>query len=292
MRKKSRVSKVRFFNAQFTSMISITLVLVLLGFTILILFVGKGLSNYVKEKMSISIMLSENTTETQINDLRKQLDKMPFVKSSRFISKEDAKKQLIKDLGEDPEELLGYNPAQDCIEIFLNSAYANSDSLQVISKKLKATTNISDLLYQQDAIDLINNNLSKVTAVLLILSAILLFISIALIRNTIRLSVYSKRFMINTMQLVGATGGFIRKPFIRSNAIMGIVAGILADGIILGVLYYFDREYGSLNSILSWTDLSIVFGIVIIIGILITSIAAIFAVNRYLRMDTDNLYYI
>jgi cell division transport system permease protein len=273
-------------------MISITLVLVLLGFTILILFIGKGLSNYVKEKMSISIMLTENTTGTQINDLRKQLDKMPFVKSSRFISKEDAKKQLIKDLGEDPEELLGYNPAQDCIEIFLNSDYANSDSLQIISKKLRATTNISDLLYQQDAIDLINNNLSKLTAVLLILSAILLFISIALIRNTIRLSVYSKRFMINTMQLVGATGGFIRKPFVRSNAIIGIVAGILANGIILGVLYYFNREYGSLHSILSWTDLSIVFGIVIIIGILITTIAAIFAVNRYLRMDTDNLYYI
>ena len=292
MRKKNRISKVRFFNAQFTSMISITLVLVLLGFTILILFIGKGLSNYVKEKMSISIMLTENTTETQINDLRKQLDKMPFVKSSRFISKEDAKKQLIKDLGEDPEELLGYNPAQDCIEIFLNSDYANSDSLQIISKKLRATTNISDLLYQQDAIDLINNNLSKLTAVLLILSAILLFISIALIRNTIRLSVYSKRFMINTMQLVGATGGFIRKPFVRSNAIIGIVAGILANGIILGVLYYFNREYGSLHSILSWTDLSIVFGIVIIIGILITTIAAIFAVNRYLRMDTDYLYYI
>ena len=292
MRKKNRISKVRFFNAQFTSMISITLVLVLLGFTILILFIGKGLSNYVKEKMSISIMLTENTTGTQINDLRKQLDKMPFVKSSRFISKEDAKKQLIKDLGEDPEELLGYNPAQDCIEIFLNSDYANSDSLQIISKKLRATTNISDLLYQQDAIDLINNNLSKLTAVLLILSAILLFISIALIRNTIRLSVYSKRFMINTMQLVGATGGFIRKPFVRSNAIIGIVAGILANGIILGVLYYFNREYGSLHSILSWTDLSIVFGIVIIIGILITTIAAIFAVNRYLRMDTDYLYYI
>jgi cell division transport system permease protein len=292
MSKKQRISKSAFLNAKLTSTISITLVLVLLGFTFLILFVGKGLSNYVKEKMSINVMLSEDITDAQINNLRQQLDGMPFVKSSRFISKEEAKEQLIKDLGEDPEELLGYNPAQDCIEIFLHSEYANSDSLQMISKKLKATTNISDLLYQQDVIDLINNNLSKITTILLILSAILLFISIALIRNTIRLSIYSKRFIINTMKLVGATGGFIRKPFVRSNALMGIFSGLLANSIIFVGLYYFNKEYGSLSSILNWADLSIVFGLVVALGIIITSTAAIFAVNRYLRMNTDNLFYI
>lgn len=266
--------------------------LLLLGLTILILFMGNGLSNFVKENMSFSVMLSRDVTDAQISDTRKRLDAMPFVKSSRFISKEEAKDQLIKDLGEDPEELLGYNPAQDCIEIFLKSEYANKDSLQMINKAIKGETNVEDMLYQHEAIDLINNNLSKVTTILLVLSAILLFISFTLIRNTIRLSVYSKRFSINTMKLVGATGGFIRKPFIWSNVIMGIIAGLLANGIILAILSYFSKEYAELRSIITLTDLSLIFGMVVLLGVVITTAATIFAVNRYLNMKTDNLYYI
>ncbi|MDD3789540.1 MAG: permease-like cell division protein FtsX [Petrimonas sp.] len=292
MAKKNRINRARFFNAKLTSTISITLVLVLLGLTILILFMGNGLSNFVKENMSFSVMLSHDITDAQIAQTRKRLESMPFVKSSRFISKEEAKEQLIQELGEDPEELLGYNPAQDCVEIFLKSEYANNDSLKVIGKAIENETNVDDLLYQQEAIDLINENLSKVTMILLILSAVLLFISFTLIRNTIRLSVYAKRFSINTMKLVGATGGFIRKPFVLNNMLMGIVAGLLANGIILGILYYFSREYTQLKSILSVTDLVLVFVIVIILGIIITTVATIFAVNRYLKMSTDNLYYV
>ncbi len=281
-----------FFNAKITSIVSITLVLVLLGLTILTLFLGNRLSDYVKENVSFSVILEHNVTDAQIAETRKRLDDMPFVKSSRFISKEEAKELLIQDLGEDPEELLGFNPAPDCIEIFLKSEYANTDSLAKVSEIIKAETNIDDLLYQQEVIELINNNLSKITAILLILSVVLLFISFTLISNTIRLSIYAKRFLIHTMNLVGAVDAFIRKPFVKEHMIMGIIAGLLADGIILGILYYFGMEYADLRAILTVNDITLLFGTVIVLGIIITGTATVVSVNHYLKMDPDSLYYV
>ncbi len=289
---KKKVSTARFWNAKITSTISISLVLVLLGITLLILFMGNGLSKYVKENMSFNVMLSTEVTDAEISSVRKNIDSQPFVKSSRFISKEEAKEQLIRDLGEDPEELLGYNPTQDCIEIFLHSEYANNDSIALISGIIRSDNNVSDLLYQHEAIDLINDNLSKVMTVLLILTAVLLFISFTLIRNTIRLSVYSKRFLINTMKLVGATSGFIRRPFVVNNIFTGIIAGIIADVIIFMMLSYFSSEYAELRPVISNTDIIIIFTAVILFGVIITSIATSFAVNRYVKMKSDQLYYV
>lgn len=292
MSKKKKISTSRFVNAKITSTISVTLVLVLLGMTVLVWFLGNGLSGYVKENISFSIILDTDITDAQIQRIRKDIDSQPFVKASRYVSKEEAKDQLIKDLGEDPEELLGYNPAYDAIEIFLYSEYANSDSIAHISKVIKEKSNVDDLLYRQEAIDLINDNISKITAVLLVISLVLLFISFALIRNTIRLSIYSKRFIINTMKLVGANSSFIRKPFIRSNIINGVVAGVLANIFILLILYYFNREYTELRAFVDMMELGIVFAIVVFLGVIISVIATHFAVNRYLRMETDNLYYV
>lgn len=292
MSKKKKVSAARFLNAKITSTISIMLVLVLLGITVLVLFMGNGLSAFVKENTSFTVMLADDITNEQIARIRKNIDGQPFVKSSRFISKEEAKAQLIKDLGEDPEELLGYNPAQDAIEIFLRSEYANSDSIVVINNAIRQNNNVADLLYQQEAIDFINQNLSKITLVLLVLACVLLFISFALIRNTIRLSIYSKRFLIHTMKLVGATGSFIRRPFVINNVLTGIVAGVLANGIIFALLTYFSREYAQLSSIIPQADMVLIFIIVIVLGVLITTIATMFAVNRYLKMKVENLYYI
>lgn len=289
---KKKVSTARFLNAKITSTISISLVLVLLGITILILFMGNGLSRFVKENMSFNVMLSLEVTDAEISRIRNNLDAQPFVKSSRFISKEEAKEQLIRDLGEDPEELLGYNPAQDCIEIFLHSEYANSDSIAVINSVIRQHNNVTDLLYQQEAIDLINDNLSKVMTVLLILAAVLLLISFTLIRNTIRLSVYSKRFLINTMKLVGATGRFIRKPFVVNNIFTGIIAGIIADLIIFAIITYFSREYAEIKHIVSMTDLIIIFSVVILLGVIISTVATAFAVNRYVKMRSEQLYYV
>ncbi len=292
MTKKKRISKASFLNAKITSTISITLVLVLLGMAILVLFLGNGLSNFVKENMSFSVMLDSDIKEAEIQRIKTNLEAKPFVKSTRYISKEETKQKLIEELGEDPEELIGYNPAQDVIEIFLHSEYANNDSIALINNDLKQENNVQDLLYQQEAVDFINNNISKATVILLILAAILLFISFTLIRNTIRLSIYSKRFIINTMRLVGATSSFIRRPFMRANILNGIFAGLLANAIIYLILTYFGKEYAGLSQILPLTDLFIIFGVVIVFGILITSIATYFAVNRYVKMNADNLYYI
>ncbi len=292
MAKKHKINRLTLLNAKITSVVSVTLVLLLLGLTVLTFFVGKGITAYVKENMSFSVMLSEDVTDLQITDLRKRLDAMPFVKSSLFISKEQAKEQLIEDLGEDPEELLGYNPATDCIDIYLHSNYANSDSLTMVSQKIKAQTNVDDLLYRQEALDLVNDNLARISAILLVLSLILLFISFTLIRNTIRLSIYSKRFIINTMRLVGATNSFIRRPFIIKNIVDGIFAGLLANALIMGLLYYVGEQYADLRSVLQTQDLIYVFASVIVLGIVITYLSTLLAVNHYLKMKANHLYYI
>ena len=292
MAKRHKINRLTLINAKITSIVSVTLVLLLLGLTVLTFFVGKGITSYVKENMSFSVMLNEDVTDLEITDLRKRLDAMPFVKSSLFISKEQAKEQLIEDLGEDPEELLGYNPATDCIDIYLHSNYANSDSLAIVSKTIKAQTNVDDLLYRQEALDLVNDNLARISAILLVLSLILLFISFTLIRNTIRLSIYSKRFIINTMRLVGATNRFIRRPFIIRNIVDGVFAGLLANVLIMGLLYYLGQQYADLRSILQTQDLMYVFASVFVLGIVITYLSTVFAVNHYLKMKANHLYYI
>ncbi len=292
MAKKHKISRLTIVNAKITSIVSVTLVLLLMGLTVLTFFMGKGISSYMKENMSFSVMLSENVSDAEISSLRKSLDGMPFVKSSLFISKEEAKEQLIQDLGEDPEELLGYNPATDCIEIYLHSNYANSDSLVYVSEQIKAQTNVDDLLYRQEALDLVNDNLTKISTILLGLSLVLLFISFTLIRNTIRLSIYSKRFIINTMRLVGATNGFIRKPFILRNIVDGVIAALLANVAIVGLLYYLSIQYADIRIVLQTSDLIYVFVSVIVLGVAITYVSTIFAVNHYLRMKTNHLYYI
>lgn len=292
MSKKNKISSSRFFNARITSTVSITMVLVLLGFTMMIILIGNGLSEMVKEKISFSVMLANDVTEHEIQKLKQNIETQPFVKSMRFIGKEEAKSLLIEDLGEDPEEFLRFNPAQDAFEIYLKSDYANSDSIAKINQLIKSQNNVQDLLYREDTIDLINNNISKVTTVLLVVALLLLFISFTLIRNTIRLGIYSKRFIINTMRLVGATGFFIRKPFIGSNIAAGIIAGIFADGIIFLVIRYFSREYAEMSSVITPLNLLAVFGVVIILGVLISVVATHFAVNRYLKMEVGDLYYV
>ena len=292
MARKHKINRLTIINAKITSIVSVTLVLLLMGLTVLTFFMGNGISSYMKENMSFSVMLSEDVSDAEISNLRKNLDGMPFVKSSLFISKEEAKEQLIEDLGEDPEELLGFNPATDCIEIYLHSNYANSDSLIFVSQQIKAQTNVDDLLYRQEALDMVNDNLTKISTILLGLSLVLLFISFTLIRNTIRLSIYAKRFIINTMRLVGATNGFIRKPFIVRNIVDDVIAALLANVLIMGLLYYLSKQYADLRSVLQTNDMIYVFASVVVLGIAITYISTIFAVNHYLRMKTNHLYYI
>ncbi|MDU1891924.1 MAG: permease-like cell division protein FtsX [Dysgonomonas sp.] len=292
MSDKRQVKTVSLFTAGVITTISITLVLFLLGLTILLVFTGKGLTSYFKENIGISIELTGNMDEAAIAKTKAKIEANPYVKSTVYISKEEVKEQLIRDLGGDPEEVLGYDPARSYFDVFIKSEYVNADSIKKVEASFRDFKLIKDLTYKEDDISQASANLSKVGSILLILAAILIVISFTLIRNTIQLNIYSKRFLINTMQLVGATNGFIRKPFILSTIASGILAAIFANVAITGVVYYFTNEYPELISIVKMYELIIVYASVLVLGVLITVLATISAVNRYLKMTTNKLYHV
>lgn len=292
MAENKQTNSISFFNSRLTSIISIALVLFLLGLIFFIGLLGQKLSVYVRENISFSVVLKENSKDADIKKIQKQLDSRPYIKSTEYVSKEQAAKELEEELGENPETFLGFNPLHASIEVKLNSEYANPDSLLLIEKQIKSYTDVSELLYRKDMMQLVNDNLKRTGIILLTLAAVLMIISFVLISNTIRLLIYSKRFLIHTMQLVGATSGFIRRPFIRYNVASGIVAAVLAVGMLTGVLYYVQRDFPGFIDLLDIRSLLIVFGIVLALGICLSFVATCFAVNKYLRMDADKLYHV
>ncbi|OFX21693.1 MAG: cell division protein FtsX, partial [Bacteroidetes bacterium GWA2_31_9b] len=226
-----------------------------------------------------------------VRQLQKNLDASVFVKSTKYITREEAANELKDELGEDFIEFLGYNPLLASIEVHLYADYANSDSILVIENHFKQFEQIKEVFYQKSLVNLVNENVKKISLIILTFSGLLFLIAIALINNTIRLSVYSKRFIINTMQLVGATRGFIRRPFLYRSALHGIIAAIFAIGLLVGVMYFAQKEF---NEIISFQDIEIVgflFFCVLIIGIVINWISTFFAVSKFLRMNVDKLYY-
>ena len=235
---------------------------------------------------------TETGKETETKKMQKSLDALPFIKSTEYISKEQAAKELEEELGENPEIFLGFNPLQASIEVKLHSEYANPDSLQVIEKKIRNYTSVSELLYRKDMMEIVHNNMKRLGLILLTLAAVLMIISFVLISNTIRLLIYSKRFLIHTMKLVGATSGFIRRPFVKYNIVSGIFASILAILMLTGALYYLQNELKGFIQILDMQTLLLVYVAVFALGIVLSVIATIFAVNKYLRMGVDKLYYI
>lgn len=292
MAENKKISAVSFFNSRLTSIISIALVLFLLGLIFLMGLLGNKLAVFVKENISFSIILKDNQKEADIKKMQKTLDGLPFIKSTEYISKEQAVKELEEELGENPETFLGFNPLQASIEVKLHSQYANPDSLQLIEKKVKNYTTVSDLLYRKDMMQMVNDNMKRLSLILLTLAAMLMAISFVLISNTIRLLIYSKRFLIHTMKLVGATPGFIRKPFVRYNVVSGVFASILAILMLTGSLYYLQGELTGFIQLLDIKALLAVYAAVLIMGVLLSVVATIFAVNKYLRMGVDKLYYI
>ncbi|MCC8198109.1 MAG: permease-like cell division protein FtsX [Tannerellaceae bacterium] len=292
MAENKKTNTVSFFNSRLTSVISIALVLFLLGLIFLMGLLGNKLSVYVKENISFSILLKDDQKESEIKAMQKKLDALPFIKSTEYISKEQAARELEEELGESPETFLGFNPLQASIEVKLLSEYANPDSIPMIEEKIKSYTSVSDLLYRKDMMQMVNDNIKRMGIILLALAAILMAISFVLISNTIRLLIYSKRFLIHTMKLVGATSGFIRGPFIRYNLVSGIIASILAILLLMGALYYLQQELDGFIDMIDVPTLGIVFGSVFILGIILSISATFFAVNRYLRMGIDKLYYI
>ena len=287
-----KVGTVSFFHSRLTSIISISLVLFLLGLIFLIGLLGNKLSVYVKENISFSIVLKDSQKEADIKKMQRTLKALPFIKSTEYISKEQAAKELEEELGENPEPILGFNPLQATIEVKLHSQYANPDSLKMIEKKIKNYTSVSDLLYRKDMMEMVNDNMKRVSLILLALAGVLMTISFVLIGNTIRLLIYSKRFLIHTMKLVGATAGFIRRPFVWYNVVSGFFASILAILMLTGALFYLQNELSGFIQLLDIKALIIAYVGILIIGISLSIVATVFAVNKYLRMDVDKLYYI
>lgn len=292
MSENKKVASVSFFNSRLISIISIALALYMIGIFLIVGLLGSELSVYMRENLSFSLILKDNIEETGILQTQKELEKMSFIKSTLYISKEDAAKEMTEELGEDPRIFLGFNPFNPSIEIKLNSEYINPDSLQIVEQKLKSYANISELIYQKDMMQLVNDNVNRIGLALLVLVIILMIISFVLISNTIRLLIYSKRFLIYTMRLVGATPGFIRRPFVRYNIVSGFLAGLLAIFLLIITLFYLHKEMIGLEYILPMDGLLITFVVLLIIGICLSVIAAFFAVNRYLRMERGKMYYI
>lgn len=293
MKNKNKNNSVSYFDMQFiTSSISTTLVLLLLGLVVFFVLAAHNLSIYVRENINFSVLISDDMKEADILKLQKRLDKEPFVKQTEYISKKQALKEQTEAMGTDPEEFLGYNPFTASIEIKLHSDYANSDSIAKIEKLIKKNTNIQEVLYQRELIDLVNENIRNISLVLLTLAVVLTLISFALINNTIRLAIYSKRFLIHTMKLVGASWGFIRRPFLRRNIWSGVLAGIMADAILMGTAYWLVSYEPELIRVITSEVMLLVSGSVLVFGIIITFLCAYLSINKYLRMKASTLYYI
>ena len=293
MKSKSRNNAVSYFDMQFiTSSISTTLVLLLLGLVVFFVLAANNLSVYVRENINFSVLISDDMKETDILKLQKRLNNEPFVKETEYISKKQALKEQTEAMGTDPQEFLGYNPFTASIEIKLNSDYANSDSIAKIEKLIKRNTNIQDVLYQKDLIDAVNENIRNISLVLLALAVMLTFISFALINNTIRLAIYSKRFLIHTMKLVGASWGFIRRPFLKRNIWSGVLAAFIADTILMGAAYWLVSYEPELIRVITPEVMLLVSGAVLVFGVVITFLCAYLSINKYLRMKASTLYYV
>ncbi len=288
---KPKRLKKRIFSSWITSMISITLVLIMLGTLGLVLINAGRLSDYVREKIGFTLVLHDNIKEPEVARLQKILTATPYVKSTRYIDKETAAKELTEDLGEDFSEFLGFNPLFASIEVKLYAPYTTSDSLKVIEQKFLEYPQVKEVFYQKNLVSVINQNVRKISLILVVISGLMLFIFVALINNTIRISVYSQRFSINTMQMVGAGNAFIRKPFLQRSLYWGIYGAVIANLVILSGFYTYKKE---LTGIISTSDLfvsALVFALVMALGMLISFLSTWFAVNKFLKMKFDELFY-
>lgn len=273
-----------------STIFSIALVLLMLGMLGLILVHAKNLSNYVKENIVLNIIVDEGAKEADVLQFQKELNANPAVKNTQYVNKEMAARNLTADLGEDFVNFLGYNPLLSTVDVYLKADFANTKGIETLKTSISKNPVVKEVIYQSSLIDMVNNNINTIGLIILGFAGILLVISVALINNTIRLAIYSQRFLIKSMQLVGATRAFIRKPFVLIAALHGLIAAFIAILILLGLLYYAQREIPEIVILRNYTEFGIVLLGLVGVGIFITSISTSFAVSRYLRLKIYDLY--
>ncbi len=290
-RKEDKYNKRRLKTSYLTSFVSITLVLLMIGVLGLIVLHANKLSNHVKENIGIRVVIKDESREAGILQLQKFLDATEYAKSTEYITKEKAAEELQSELGEEFIDFLGFNPLPSSIDLRLKAEYANIKSIETIEKELLANKNVKEVFYQKSLVQAINQNVQKIGLIILGFSGLLLIIAIALINNTIRLSVYSKRFLIKSMLLVGATQTFIRRPFIIRGIVQGIYSAVFSLVLIGGIIYFAQHE---LPELIDFQDIQLFISLIVIVvltGILISWLSIYFALRKFLNMKTDDLYY-
>ena len=292
-RRKKKASYTGYFSTQFlTSLVSTTFVLMLLGTIVLFVISAKKASKYLKENVVVNLYLNEGVDDSQLLRLQNELDESGFVKEQLYKSKDEAQREAKELLGTDPGEFVGYNPFMAEIELKIAENYTSKDSLEAIATRLKLKPEINDVAYHPDLVESMNKGINKFTIILLVLAALFTFISFGLINNTVRLTIFSRRFLINTMKLVGASWGFIRKPFLKQAFVMGILSSILACIALFFIVRWFYAFDTEVKQIIDNQTLAIVGGSVILFGLLITFVCTYISINRYLRMSSNDLYHI
>lgn len=289
---KDSIAKYKIFNSKLTTIVSISMVLFLIGIVVLGLKIGDTLSAYVRENYTISIEIKDDAADKEISTLDEILRGQAYAKKVVFISKEQAIKDLAQEMGEDPVAFLGYNPLNASFVVNLKSEYTDNDKIEGVVKSIKEYRIVENVSYQKQFISEVNHNIQKVSLLFLIVAAVLFFISFILINNTLRLLIYSDRFLINTMKLVGATRSFIRRPYLRKGVMIGIIAALLAIGY-LALFGYIMRD--QLSLFVDYSDHSIYYvvaGAIIVSGIVISWLSTYFAVNKFLSREEKELYYI
>ena len=273
-----------------TLCISTSMVLVLLGLVVFSVLTSRNLSQWVKENLTVTVMLNDEVSVADAKQFVQDLSHRLFSKNIDYISREQALKEQTEAMGSDPSEFLGMNPFPATLELQLNSDYANADSLAWISDELRKNPKVTDVAYQVDLMDSVNRNLAKLNILLLVLAVLLTFISFSLINNTVRLSVYSRRFLIHTMKLVGASWGFIRRPFMKQGLLVGIIAALMAIAVLGGAIYALYYYEPGILTIITWRELVITALAVLVFGLVITLTCSYISVNRFLRMPAGELY--
>lgn len=273
-----------------STVISIALVLLVTGMLGLLLVHAKNLSKYVKENIVLNVIVNDGTSEGDVLSLQKELEKDPYVLRSVYISKEIAAKNLKEDLGEDFVQYLGHNPLLPSLDVYMKENYANTDSIKTFIEKISRNNKIKEVVYQESLIDMVNKNVRIIGIIVLAFAVILLIIAVALINNTIRLAIYSQRFLIKSMQLIGATKNFIRKPFITYGIIHGLLGSLIAILLLILTLKFAQQQIPELVFLRNWFEFAIIFLGVILIGILISGFSTYFAVTKYLKAQSNDLY--